>query len=280
MDELRQALSGWLDPQLIGAVLLSWSGRIFAALAVFLIGRFVAAALTAWFSRAVQRVGMERTLAAFFGSLLNIVLLVFVVLTALAVLGVPTTNFLAIVGAAGLAVSLALKDSLSNFSSGVMLVFFRPFKVGDLIQAGGVAGIVDNIGMFSTVVKTPDNIVITVPNSLVYAGTITNFTAERTRRVDLIIPVSYDDDLTAVKRVLREVVVGDQRVLKAPEPEVAVQDLLPNSVNIAVRAWVATPDHAPTRGDLLERVNIAFVQNGFTAPYQRLRDVGQAARVE
>ena len=163
----------------------------------------------------MQRVGMDQTLARFFGSLIYIVLVVMVVLTAVNALGVPTTNFLAIVGAAGLAIGLALKDSLANFSSGVMLVFFRPFRVGDTIQAAGVAGIVETIGIFSTVVKTPDNIVITVPNSLVYAGTITNLTAEPTRRIDMIVAISYEDSLADAKKLLAEVLKADRRVLAA-----------------------------------------------------------------
>ena len=151
----------------------------------------------------------------------------------------PTTNFLAIVGAAGLAVGLALKDSLSNFSSGVMLVFFRPFQVGDQIDAAGVGGVVESIGIFSTVLKTPDNRVITVPNSLIYAGAITNYNAESTRRIDLTIAIGYDADIPQAKSVIAAVVAAEARVMKHPAPEVAVQDVLPTAVTLAVRVWVA-----------------------------------------
>lgn len=278
MDELRTALGGLLDPQLIGPILLDWSGRIAAALAIFFIGRFVASALTRWFGRAVDRVGMDRTLASFFGNLIYIVLVVMVVLTAVAALGVPTTNFLAILGAAGLAVGLALKDSLANFSSGVMLVFFRPFRVGDSVQAAGISGVVDSIGMFSTVLKTPDNAVVTVSNSLVYASTITNFTAEATRRVDLIVAISYEDSIADAKKLLRELVRADKRFLQTPDPEVVVNELGPNGVNIAVRAWVATADQ-PARGDLLERIKNSFEERGLTIPSPRMR-LDRAAGVE
>jgi small conductance mechanosensitive channel len=271
MDELRAALAGWLDPQLVGALVLDWSGRIVAALAIFLIGRLIATFMTGWFGRAVQRVGMDQTLARFFGSLIYIVLIVMVVLTAVTVLGVPTTNFLAIVGAAGLAVGLALKDSLSNFSSGVMLVFFRPFQVGDTIQAAGVTGIVESIGMFSTVVKTPDNAVITVPNSLVYGGTITNFTAESTRRVDLLVAISYDTSIGDAKKVLRELVRADGRFFEKPSPEIVVNELGQNAVTMAVRAWVATADHGNARANLLERIKEAFEEQGFSIPYPQMR---------
>jgi small conductance mechanosensitive channel len=279
MDEIRTALAGLLDAELIGPILLDWSGRIAAALAIFLVGRLVASALTGWFGRAVNRVGMDRTLASFFGNLIYIVLLVMVVLTALAALGVPTTNFLAILGAAGLAVGLALKDSLANFSSGVMLVFFRPFRVGDSVQAAGINGVVDSIGMFSTVLKTPDNAVVTVSNSLVYGSTITNFTAEATRRVDLVVAISYEDSIAEAKKLLSELVRADKRFLQTPDPEIVVNDLGPNGVSIAVRAWVATGDQQPARGDLLERIKNSFEERGLTIPYPRMR-LDRAAGVE
>jgi small conductance mechanosensitive channel len=271
MEQLRAALAAWLDPEVVGGFVLHWGGRILAALAIFVIGRIVAIALSRWGSRAMQRVGMDQTLSRFFASLIYIVLIVMVVLTAVNTLGVATTNFLAIVGAAGLAVGLALKDSLANFSSGVMLVFFRPFRVGDAIQAAGVSGIVETIGIFSTVVKTPDNVVITVPNSLIYAGPITNFTAERTRRIDITVAIRYEDSVADAKRLLREVLNGDRRVLVSPAPEIVVTDLGQSSVNIVVRAWTATADHAGTRADLLERVKETFERNGLGIPYPRMR---------
>jgi len=272
MEELRATLSNWLDPQLLGAIALDWSGRVVAALAIFVIGRLVANALSRWFSRAVVRVGMDQTLAKFFGNLIYIALVVMVVLTAVNTLGIPTTNFLAIVGAAGLAVGLALKDSLANFSSGVMLVFFRPFHVGDTIQAAGVNGVVETIGMFSTVLKTADNAVITVPNSLIYAGTITNFTAEPTRRIDMLVAVAYEDSIAKAKALLGDVLKAERRVLVTPAPEIVVNDLGPNGVNVAVRAWVATADQG-ARGDLLERIKTTFEEHGLAIPYPRMRQM-------
>jgi small conductance mechanosensitive channel len=271
MEQLRAALAAWLDPQVVGGVVLDWGGRILAALAIFVIGRIVAMALSRWFGRAVQRVGMDQTLSRFFSSLIYIVLIVMVVLTAVNTLGVPTTNFLAIVGAAGLAIGLALKDSLANFSSGVMLVFFRPFRVGDMIQAAGVSGVVESIGIFSTVVKTLDNIVITVPNSLIYAGTITNFTAEPVRRIDILVAISYEDSIGEARKLLREVLNGDRRVHVEPAPEIVVSELGQNGVSIAVRVWAATADLAATRADLLERIKETFEQHGLGIPYPRMR---------
>ena len=188
----------------------------------------------------MRRVGLDDTLSRFLGNLLYMVLLVFLALTVFQTLGVPTTNFLAIVGAAGLAVGLALKDSLSNFSSGVMLVFFRPFKVGDQIDAAGVGGVVESIGIFNTVLKTPDNRVINVPNSLVYAGAITNYNAESTRRIDLTIAIGYDADIPQAKSVIAAIVAAEARVAQQPAPEVAVQEVLQTAVTLAVRVWVQT----------------------------------------
>jgi small conductance mechanosensitive channel len=271
MDEIRNQISGWLNPQLIGELLLSWSGRVFAALAIFLIGRLVARLMSEWFSRAVLRVGMDQTLARFFASLIFVGLLLFVTLTAVSTLGVPITSFLALLGAAGLAVGLALKDSLSNFSSGVMLVFFRPFRVGDTITAAGVNGVVDTIGMFSTVIKTPDNVVITVPNSLVYAGTIQNFTVERARRTEFLVWTSYDGSTSDAMQLIRDLANGDDRVHRAPAPEVVVQELGANGVCIAVRLWADNAVLGAVRSDMLERVKQALGQRGFAVPYQRMR---------
>jgi small conductance mechanosensitive channel len=269
MEQLA-SLEKWFDPRMLGQLLLDWSGRVAAALALFVVGRLVASWASRWLTRAMQRVGMDQTLARFFGSLTYIVLVMMVALTAINVLGVPTVHFLAIIGAAGLAVGLALKDSLSNFSSGVMLVFFQPFRVGDTIRAAGCEGTVESIGMFSTVVKTADNAVITVPNSLVYAGTITNFTAEATRRIEMLVAVSYEDSLADAKALIADVLRAEKRVLAWPAPEIIVTELGPNGVSIAVRAWVATPDQN-ARGDVLERIKATFAEGGLNIPYPRMR---------
>jgi small conductance mechanosensitive channel len=271
MEELRAAISGWLDPQKVGELLLAWSGRILAAAAIFLIGRLVARLLSEWFSRAVQRVGVDQTLGRFFASLIYIGLLLFVAIEAVTALGVPALNFVALLGAAGLAVGLALKDSLSNFSSGVMLVFFRPFRVGDTVTAAGVSGTVDSIGMFSTVIKTADNVVITVPNSLVYAGTIQNFTAERTRRTEFLVWTSYDGSTTDALQLIREIVSDDDRVLSTPAPDVVVNELGQNGVCIAVRLWADSSVLGAVRSDMLERVKTALEGRGYGIPYQRMR---------
>jgi small conductance mechanosensitive channel len=271
MEQFLTALEKWFDPHVLGQLLLDWTGRAIAALAIFLIGRLVATWLSRWLIAAMRRVGMDETLARFFGSLSYIVLVVMVVLTAVNALGVPTTNFLAIVGAAGLAVGLALKDSLANFSSGVMLVFFRPFRVSDMVKAAGNEGTVESIGMFSTVLKTADNATLIVPNSLIYAATITNYTAEGTRRIEMTVSISYEDSVTDAKTLLTEILRADKRVLAKPAPEILINELSSNSVSMIVRAWVATPDVASARSDLLERIKSSLGDGGFKAPYPRMR---------
>jgi small conductance mechanosensitive channel len=271
MEQLIATLEKWFDPRVVGELLLDWSGRAIAALAIFFIGRLIAAWLSRWLTAATRRVGMDETLARFFGSLSYIVLVVMIVLTAVNALGVPTTNFLAIVGAAGLAVGLALKDSLSNFSSGVMLVFFRPFRVGDTVKAAGNEGTVDSIGIFSTVLKTADNATLIVPNSLIYAATITNYTAQGTRRIEMSVAISYEDSVAEAKKVFADILRADKRVLSKPAPEIVINDLSPNSVGMIIRAWVATPDVAGARSDLLERIKSSLGDGGFKTPYPRMR---------
>jgi len=271
MEQFLTALEKWFDPHVLGQLLLDWTGRAIAALAIFLIGRLVATWLSRWLIAAMRRVGMDETLARFFGSLSYIVLVVMVVLTAVNALGVPTTNFLAIVGAAGLAIGLAMKDSLANFSSGVMLVFFRPFRVSDMVKAAGNEGTVESIGMFSTVLKTADNATLIVPNSLIYAATITNYTAEGTRRIEMTVSISYEDSVTDAKTLLTEILRADKRVLAKPAPEILINELSSNSVSMIVRAWVATPDVASARSDLLERIKSSLGDGGFKAPYPRMR---------
>jgi small conductance mechanosensitive channel len=266
MEQLQAWITTWLDPRWVGEAVMDWSGRILAALFIFIVGRLLMRGLTNWATAGMRRVGLDDTLSRFLGNLLYIVLLVFLALTVFQTLGVPTTNFLAIVGAAGLAVGLALKDSLSNFSSGVMLVFFRPFKVGDQIDAAGVSGVVESIGIFNVVLKTADNRVINVPNSLVYGGTITNYNAEDTRRIDLAIAIGYDADIPQARSVIAGVVAADARIAQQPAPDIAVLEVHPVAVSIAVRVWVKTADYGSVRSDLLERVKRALDKYGLSIP--------------
>ena len=269
METLQAWITTWLDPKVVGTAVMDWGGRIVGALVIFLIGRMLMRALTSRATAAMRRLGMDDTLSRFLGNLLYIVLLVLLALTVFKTLGVETTSFLAILGAAGLAVGLALQNSLSNFSSGVMLVFFRPFKVGDQIDAAGTGGVVENIGIFNTVLKTPDNRVINVPNSLVYSGTITNYSSEGTRRIDMTIAIGYDADIPQAKSVITAVAAAEARVAQQPAPEVGVQEVHSTFVMLGVRVWVKSADYLPVRSDLLERIKRSLDKYGLSIPAEQ-----------
>lgn len=277
MNELSASFGDWLNPELLGNLLLQWSGRLLAAVVVFLVGRWIALALSSWCGRIMEKARVDATLTRFLRSLIYMTMLVVVILTAVGALGVPTTNFLAVLGAAGLAVGLALKDSLANFSSGVMLVFFRPFRVGDYVEAAGVAGTVDTIGIFSTVFKTPDNRVITVPNGLIFSGLITNYSAEAKRRIDIVVAISYADDIESAKQIIKGVLKAHAKVCAEPAADVMVLDLTEIGVNIAVRPWVDTAEYWNVRGELLAELKRALETNGFSVPRRAMHLVSGAA---
>ena len=272
MEQIQTTLGDWLDPALVKLTLVNWGFKVIAAVAIFVIGRWLAKLLVSWIRRILARANVEHTLSGFLCSIAYIALIAAVLLTALGALGVNTTSFLAIVGAAGLAVGLALKDSLGNFAAGVMLIFFRPFKAGDFVEAGGTSGSVQTIRIFNTELKTPDNRIVTVPNSLIYADVITNFTAQETRRIDLIIGIGYGDSIPEAKRLIEAVVSADERVLKDPAPALLVMELNSSSVDIAVRPWVKIEDYWTVRSDLLERIKVTLEDNGLSIPYPQ-RDV-------
>lgn len=257
----------WGDPGLVLAMLMPWAIRIGIALAIFIVGRWIARWLTSTARKVMTRSSMDKMLINFLGNIIYMVLLLAVVMAALDHLGIQTTSLLAVFGAAGLAVGLALKDSLSNFSSGVMIILFRPFKVGDFIEAGGATGVVEEVRIFATIMKTGDNREIIVPNSQIYSGTITNYSAKSTRRIDLVFGIGYDDDIAKAKRIMDDIMKQDDRILADPAPAVAVAELADSSVNFNVRPWVNSGDYWPVRADLLEKIKLAFDANGISIPY-------------
>lgn len=267
MNSLQETLLIWFDPQLTGALVLGWGLRLLAALLIYVIGRWAAKALTRWAGGAITKADVDATLARFLSSILYMVLIVFVVLTALSAIGINMTNFLAILGAAGLAVGLALKDSLSNFAARVMLVFFRPFRSGDYIEAAGISGSVVSVKIFNTILRTPDNRIITVPNALIYADSITNFSAEDKRRIDLEIGIGYDDHIARAKALSQGVLGQDNRILDEPAPVMLLVELGESSVDIAVRPWVKSFDYSQVRSDLLEHIKRALENAGLSIPY-------------
>jgi len=246
--------------------------QIVAALLIFLIGRWLAGVLSRLVEKGLVKSKVDKTIAKFAKHLTYIGLLVFVVIAALARLGVETTQFAVALGAAGLAIGLALQGSLANFASGFLVILFRPFKVGDFIEAAGVKGTVKEIQIFNTIIDTPDNVRIIIPNGQVTGGNILNYTANGTRRVDLAVGVSYEDDLKKAKEVIERVLAGDNRVLKDPAATVAVSELGDSSVNFVVRPWVKASDYWNAYFDITGKVKVALDENGISIPYPQ-RDV-------
>jgi small conductance mechanosensitive channel len=246
--------------------------RLVTAGLIFFVGRWIARFITDVVRRMFARTDMEDTLEHFLCNLIYGVLLVVVVIATVNQLGIQTTSLLAVLGAAGLAVGLSLQGSLSNFASGVLIIAFRPYKVGDFIEGGGVSGTVEEVQIFTTVLKSPDNKRIIVPNSQIMNAEIVNYSSNETRRVDLVIGCGYSDDLDKVRKVLEDIVAADDRVLKEPATNIAVVELGDSSVKFVVRPWVNGSDYWPVHFALTEQIKKRFDEEGIAIPYPQ-RDV-------
>ncbi len=258
----------WLQDN--SGLVVTYGIRFVVALAIFFIGRWLARMVSSLSQRALDHRQVDKAVGSFLSSIIYALIVAATVLVAFGHLGIETTSFIAILGAAGLAVGLALQGSLSNFASGVLIILFRPFKAGDFVEAGGVSGSVEKIEIFSTVLKTPDNKAIILPNSLITGAPITNYSAEPTRRIDLVIGVGYDADLRLAKQVLKDIVDGHPAILKDPAATVAVVELADSSVNFAVRPWVKTADYWPTYFDLMETVKLKLDENNINIPFPQM----------
>lgn len=245
----------------------TWGLKLIGALLILVAGTWLAKRISRAMDRAFVRAKMEATLSGFLRNIAYAAMVVVVVVAALQSLGVPTTSVMAVLGAAGLAIGLALKDSLSNIASGVMLIVQRPFHVGDFVQAAGVEGTIEQVRVFQTRMRTPDNRTIILPNSLVTTAPIINFTANHRRRVDIAVGVGYDDDLKAAREALMSVATAHPQVLDDPAPEVFVVALADSSVNLELRAWVKTVDFAAAKSQLTEGVRNEVIGRGLHIPY-------------
>ena len=253
--------------------LLAFYGlKILAAIVIFIVGRWIARALKNVIKRMMTKGNVDDILVSFVGNLTYIALLAFVIIAALNQLGIQTTSFIAVIGAAGLAVGLALQGSLANFAAGVLMIIFRPFTAGDYIEGAGVAGAVEKVQIFTTQLKTPDNKTIIIPNAKIMGDNITNYSAKDTRRVDMVIGVGYGDDLKKVREILEDILAKDDRILKDPAPTIGVLELGDNSVNFAVRPWVKRDDYWGAYFDVTETVKRRFDEEGISIPYPQ-RDV-------
>ncbi len=250
----------------------AWGLKVLAAVVLFVLGRIAAGWARRLVRRALERGKLDPTLVPFLSGLIYYLILAVVFVAVLGLVGIQTASLLAVLGAAGLAVGLALQGTLSNFASGVMLLVFRPFKAGDYIEAGGTAGSVASVGLFVTVLNTPDNVRILVPNSSVYGQTIKNYAANPTRRNDMVMGISYDDDIGVAVETIKQVLSEDSRVLQEPEPAIAVSELGDSSVNLVVRPWCTKEDYWALRFDLTRRLKERLEAAGCSIPYPQ-RDV-------
>jgi small conductance mechanosensitive channel len=251
----------------IYSLLAEYGLRIIAALVIFVVGRWVAKFVSGLAGKAMKTAKVDPTLIPFLDNLTYSAMLVFVAIAALTVAGVPTTSAVAVLGAAGLAVGLALQGSLSNFSSGVLLLIFKPFRVGDFVEIGGAKGTVHAIHIFNTALDSPDNVRIIVPNGQVTGGSILNYTTNGTRRVDLVASISYNDDIKKAKKVIESVLAEDKRILAEPAPQVVVGEMADSSINFFVRPWVKVADYWDVYFDLTEKLKSAIEEHGMTIPF-------------
>jgi len=256
--------------QLIEAYVLPWGINIVMALAIFLIGKFIVKVLVQFAKKVMVKAKVDNILVNFIASIVNALLLLFVVIAALDQLGVETTSLIALIGAAGLAVGLALQGTLQNLASGVMLIIFRPFNDGDFVEAAGISGVVEEIGIFTTTMRTSDNREIIIPNGEIFGGTITNYSKRSTRRVDMVFGIGYDDDIKKAKEIISKILDEDERILKDPAPTVAVGELADSSVNFNVRPWCATGEYWDVYSDTHEKIKLAFDAEGISIPYPQM----------
>lgn len=265
-DQMSEHLNKAID------LAMQYGPRLLLAIIVLLIGLWVIARVVNLMGRGMERAGTEPTLARFLRSLVSIGLKALLFISVASMIGIETTSFIAILGAAGLAVGLALQGTLANFAGGVLVLLFRPFRVGDYVEAQGVAGTVHSIQIFNTVINTPDNKRIIVPNGAISNGIITNYSTEETRRVDFVFGIGYGDDIGKAKEIIAAEIARDQRVLAEPAPMIVVSNLGDSSVDLTVRVWVASADYWGVRFDLIEHVKLAFDGAGISIPFPQ-RDV-------
>ncbi len=250
----------------------TWGLRVVGAIAVLIIGRMVAGMMRGWTRRLLERSKTDATLIPFVSSMVYYLAIAFVIIAVLGIFGIPVASFVVVLGAAGLAVGLALQGTLSSFAAGVMLLIFRPFKIGDLVETGGITGVVQELGIFTTTLSTPDNVKVIVPNSQVYGATISNYTDIERRRVDMVVGISYGDDIGKAIEIITRVVKADDRVLADPEPQVAVCEMGDSSVNLVVRPWCIPADYFGVKFELTRRLKEELEANGCSIPFPQ-RDV-------
>ncbi len=260
------------NPDFLSQYIIPWGIKFVSAILIYIIGRWIARLIVKSVVKIMSKSNVDASLTKFAGNIISAVLTIFILIAAIEQLGVDTTSIMAVFAAAGLAVGLALKDSLSNFSAGIMLIMFKPFKLGDLVTAGGSTGVIEDIQIFNTVMRTGDNQEIIIPNGHIYGGSIINISARETRRIDLIIGIGYDDNIGISKQLIEDIISKNTLILTDPAPTIMVLNLGESSIDIAVRPWVKTADYWIVRADLLQTIKETFDEKGISIPYPQ-RDV-------
>ena len=264
MEELIKKLHEW--------GVLQFAIKVLAAIAIFIVGRWIAKGVRKAVTKMMTKRKADEAIVSFVGNLVYILLMTFICIAVLAKVDIQTGSFIAVIGAAGLAIGLALQGSLANFAAGFLLIIFRPFKVGDYIEGAGTSGFIEAIQVFTTQLRTPDNKVVIIPNAKLSGDNITNFSAKDTRRVDFVFGVSYSDDLKKVRQVLQSIIGSDDRILTDPESMIAVKELADSSVNFVVRVWVKPENYWDVFFDTTERVKERFDTESIGIPFPQ-RDV-------
>lgn len=256
--------------QMVDTYVIPWGINILMAVLIYIVGKIVVGMLVGILGKILVRAKYDDMLIDFLKAIANAILMLFVIVAALDQLNVNTTSLVAILGAAGLAIGLSLQGSLQNFAAGVMLLVFKPFKAGNFVEAGGAAGVIKSISIFTTVMTTGDNKEVIIPNGAIYGGNIVNYSAKETRRVDMIVGIGYDSDIKRAKEVLQEIADADERILKDPAVTIAVAELADSSVNFVVRPWVATPDFWAVKFAFTEQVKLRFDEEGISIPFPQM----------
>lgn len=262
--ELSKLEEYWINIQ---DVLISFGGKLVLAIILLIVGFWIINKFTRFFSNVMKKREMDESLRPFLATVINITLKVMIFIPIVAILGVATTSFLAILGSAGLAIGLALQGSLANFAGGVIILTVKPFQKGEFIKAVGEMGTVDKIGIFNTVLKTPDNQVVYIPNGQLASSTIVNFSDEDTRRLVIDAGIGYEDDIIKAKKVISDIIAADKRILNEPNPQVVVLSMADSAVIISLRVWVNNTDYWNVFFDLQEKIKLTFDKEGITIPF-------------
>lgn len=265
MDDYTELLNNGADTAV--ELITNWGVQVIGAIAVLIVGRWIAGRMRKATERGLARADVDEALRPFLSGVVYYLILAVTLIAVLGLFGIETTSMIAVLGGASVGISLAWQGTLSNFAAGMMLLIFRPFRPGHYVEVAGTAGSVNEIGMFSTILATPDNVQITVPNSSIFGTIIKNYSANPTRRNDIVMGISYDDDIGLAIKTIKEVIDADSRVLKDPEPVIAVSELADSSVNIVVRPWCKAEDYWALRFDLMRALKEKLEAAGCSIPY-------------